>query len=145
MAEPMRAKIRNFEGADIHKILAIEEQALPKTAYSKETLLVYAERFPDTFLVLEDFGDIIGYIIFDADGHVYSMAVGAKHRRKGFGSVLLMHARKKTQKRLWLEVRSKNLPAIRFYKKMDMKVIGKATDYYGDDDALIMVSEKEEK
>ena len=31
------------------------------------------------------------------------------------------------------------MAAIAFYKKMGMKIIGINTDYYGDDDALIMI------
>ena len=67
------------------------------------------------------------------------MAVKTKYRRRGFGKVLFLHARDAAKKRLWLEVRSKNGTAIAFYKSMGMKITGKVANYYGDDDALIMV------
>ena len=140
-----RGKIRTFKREDIDKILELEAQAFPKTAYSRETLLFYAKRLPDTFFVLETSQDIAGYIIFDRGGHVHSMAVKPIHRRRGFGSMLIRHALKRVHKRLWLEVRSKNLPAIGFYKKLGLKIVGKTPNYYGDDDALIMLSDPVER
>ena len=43
---------------------------------------------------------------------------------------------------LWLEVRSKNDTAIKFYENLGMKKIGISRNYYGDDDALILVLEE---
>ena len=58
--------------------------------------------------------------------------------------MLFLHAQGAARKRLWLEVRSKNNIAIAFYKSMGMEITGKVANYYGEDDALIMVlSEKE--
>ena len=144
MAEKGPPKIRKFKREDIHKILEIEEEAFPKTAYPKETFLYYAERVPDNFMILESGDDVAGYIIFDMDGHIHSTAVKPVQRRKGFGKMLFLHALESTKKRLWLEVRSKNRGAIAFYKRMGMKITGKVTNYYGDDDALIMVLSEEE-
>ncbi len=144
MAEKGPPKIRKFKREDIHKILEIEEEAFPKTAYPKETFLYYAERVPDNFMILETGDDVAGYIIFDMDGHIHSTAVKPVQRRKGFGKMLFLHALESTKKRLWLEVRSKNRGAIAFYKRMGMKITGKVTNYYGDDDALIMVLSEEE-
>jgi ribosomal-protein-alanine N-acetyltransferase len=144
MAEEGPAKIRKFKREDIHKILEIEEEAFPKTAYPKETFLYYANRVPEHFMILETGDDIGGYIIFDIDGHIHSTAVKPVHRRKGFGKMLFLHALEAAKKRLWLEVRSKNKGAIAFYKSLGMRITGKVTNYYGDDDALIMaLSEKE--
>lgn len=144
MTERALSKIRRFKLEDLNKILEIEENSFPKTAYPKETFLYYAKNFPDYFVVIETCDDIVGYIIFDTDGHIHSTAVKPIHRRKGFGRMLFMHALKSVKKRLWLEVRSKNSGAIAFYKRLGMKISGKVTNYYGNDDALIMVfSEKE--
>lgn len=133
------ATIRKFKTEDINKILKIEEQAFPKTAYPKETFLNYGNSLPDTFIVIEKRDDIVGYIIFDRGGHIHSTAVKRTYRMKGFGRMLFMHAVKYARKRLWLEVRSKNSGAITFYKKLGMKITGKIPNYYGSDDALIMV------
>jgi ribosomal-protein-alanine N-acetyltransferase len=145
MAEKVLSKIRKFKREDINKILEIEEQAFPKSAYSKETLLNYANSFPDSFIVIEAGTEIVGYIIFDMSGHIHSTAIRRTYRRKGFGKMLFMHALECTKKRLWLEVRSKNSAAIKFYKRLGMKIVGRVPNYYGGDDALIMVLGQEEQ
>lgn len=144
MDEKTLATIRKFKIDDINKILEIEKQAFPKTAYPKETFLNYGNSFPDTFTVIETGDDIIGYIIFDRGGHIHSTAVKRTYRMKGFGKMLFIHAAKCAQKRLWLEVRSKNSGAITFYKRLGMKITGKIPNYYGSDDALIMVMSQKE-
>ena len=144
MAEKALGKIRKFRIEDINKIFEIEQQAFPKTAYSKKTLLHYANRSPYTFIVIENGKDIVGYLIFDINGHIHSTAVKPAYRRKGFGRMLFMYALKLTKKRVWLEVRSKNPSAITFYKRLGMKIIGKIPNYYGIDDALVMVFDQKE-
>ncbi|MGD8229546.1 MAG: GNAT family N-acetyltransferase [Desulfobacteraceae bacterium] len=139
MAEKGPPNIRKFRREDIHKILEIEGEAFPKTAYPKETFLYYAKWVPDHFMILESGDDMAGYIIFDQDGHIHSTAVKPVHRRKGFGKMLFLHALESSKERLWLEVRSRNRGAIAFYKSMGMEIAGKVDNYYGDDDALIMV------
>ena len=139
MAEKPPSRIRKFVTGDINKILEIEEQAFPKTPYTKETFLNYANRLPDSFIVVESGKDIVGYIIFDMSGHVHSTAVKTGYRKMGFGKKLFTHASMCVEKRLWLEVRSKNSAAIEFYKRMGMKIISTIPGYYGNEDALVMV------
>ncbi len=145
IAEEGPPKIRRFKSRDIHKILEIEGEAFPKTAYPKETFLYYARRVPDQFMILEYGDDVAGYIIFDQNGHIHSTAVKPEYRRKGFGKMLFLHALESSKKGLWLEVRSKNRGAIAFYKSMGMEIAGKVDKYYGDDDALIMVLSEQER
>ena len=95
---------------------------------------------PDSFFVLDLGENIAGYIIFDADGHVHSTAVEPAYRKKGFGKMLFLHALASAKHRLWLEVRSNNAGAIAFYRRMGMKISGRVSNYYENDDALIMVS-----
>ena len=139
MVEKPLSRIRKFVIGDINKILEIEEQAFPKTPYTKETFLNYANRLPDSFIVVESGKDIVGYIIFDMSGHVHSTAVITEYRKKGFGKELFAHVSMCVEKRLWLEVRSKNSAAIEFYKRMGLKMIEKIPNYYENDDALILV------
>lgn len=135
--------MRAFVIQDIDRILEIEEQAFPKTPYSKDILLGYANRASNQFVVLEVGEDIVGYIIYGRDGHVISTAVLPGHRRMGFGRMLFRYALKDIEKRLWLEVRAKNESAIGFYETMGMTTIGRTPNYYGDDDALILASSEE--
>ena len=145
MPERALARIRRFEIEDIDEILQIEAQAFPKTAYSRAILLNYATALPDGFVVLETGKEVVGYMIFDRGGHIHSTAVKAVYRRRGFGRMLFMHAMECAKEKLWLEVRSKNIVAIKFYRKLGMNVIGTIPKYYGNDDALIMTLIDKEK
>lgn len=145
MAKEALPKIRKFKIEDINEILEIEDQSFPKTPYSKEIFLNYANNSPDSFIIIETGKEIGGYIIFDLSGHVLSTAVKPSYRRKGFGKMLVMYALKSVSKKLWLEVRAKNTAAIEFYKNLGMKIIGKTPNYYESDDALIMVLSKSVK
>jgi ribosomal protein S18 acetylase RimI-like enzyme len=142
MTEKVPWRIREFRANDIQEIMEIEKNAFPKSTYSEKILLDYALRLPESFVVLEAEGGIKGYILFDMDGHIYSMAVKSSHRRRGFGRALFMQALNHANDILWLEVRSKNPGAIEFYRKMGMRVIGMVAGYYETDDALIMASEQ---
>jgi ribosomal-protein-alanine N-acetyltransferase len=134
--------IRKFKPGDIEEILAIERQAFPKTAYSKEVLTHYGMYYPETFVVMETGEGIVGYIIFDKSGHIHSTAVKTAQRRRGFGAGLFRYAIKQVDRKLWLEVRSRNTGAIEFYKAMGMRVSGRVPNYYRKDDALIMVLDR---
>lgn len=134
--------MRLFGHEDMGEILEIEKHAFPKTPYTREMLLYYAGVFPDTFVVACAGEGVVGYIIFDPDGHVISTAVKAGHRRKGVGRGLIMHAMNRAEARLWLEVRSKNRGAIAFYRSLGMEIVGRMPGYYGSDDAYIMTKGK---
>jgi len=131
--------IRTFRRDDLEEVLRIEEEAFPKTAYSSELLLYYASQYPETFLVMETKTGIAGYIIFDKTGHIYSTAVKTEHRKRGFGTRLFRQAVMHSKRNTWLEVRSQNTAAIAFYKAMGMKMTKRIPNYYGTDDALVMV------
>jgi ribosomal-protein-alanine N-acetyltransferase len=139
MGEKSRGNVREFRMADIHDLLEIEREAFPKSGYPKEVIIDYASKYPDSFIVLETGDEIAGYLIYDRGGHIFSMAVKPLHRRKGFGRRMFAHARDHAEKKLWLEVRSKNTGAIRFYEAMGMTIRGRVPRYYETDDAFIMV------
>lgn len=137
--EAVSCTIRPFSIEDLKQILEIEREAFPKTGYPKEVILNYAKRLPDGFIVLEAAKQIMGYMIFDQTGHVYSAAVRPSHRRKGFGRKLFLHASEQSYGKLWLEVRSKNTGAIGFYQRIGMRIVGRVQGYYRGDDALVMI------
>jgi ribosomal-protein-alanine N-acetyltransferase len=142
MDEKPAIGIRPFRKEDMDQILEIERQAFPKSPYPISAFRKYAAEFPNGFMVLERGDKIEGYIIFDDTGHIHSMAVRPGGRRSGAGSTLFRYAFDSVKKGLWLEVRTSNQGAVAFYRSMGMKEIGTIPDYYGDDDALIMVLKK---
>jgi len=138
------ASIRAFRIEDMRDIMEVERQAFPKSPYPASIMVQYARNYPGGFVVVETGGEVAGYLIYDEHGgHVFSMAVKPSHRRKGLGRMMFMHARNNVEGNLWLEVRSKNTEAIRFYKRMGMKITERVPGYYETDDALVMVLEGE--
>jgi len=139
VSEAAPCTVRPFSIEDLKQILEIEREAFPKTGYPKEVILNYAKRLPGGFIVVETGELIVGYMIFDQTGHVYSAAVRPSHRRKGFGRRLFLNASEQSYGKLWLEVRSKNTGAIGFYQRIGMRIVGRVEGYYHGDDALIMI------
>jgi ribosomal-protein-alanine N-acetyltransferase len=136
--------VRAFRVEDIHDIMEIERQAFPKSAYPRALILEYARKYPGGFIVMETGREVAAYLIYDEqEGHIFSMAVKPSHRRKGLGRRMFMYARNHVEGKLWLEVRSKNSGAVRFYERLGMRIRGRVPGYYETDDALIMVLEEE--
>jgi len=131
--------IRRFERQDLDQVLRIEAQAFPKSSYSPEVFRHYHHISPDTFLVFQEIEDIVGYIIFKADGHVISLAVDPVHRRRGIGTHLVRACESCCAgKRLLVEVRQGNVTAQEFYRHLGFSLTSRIRLYYGTEDALVM-------
>ncbi len=99
------------------------------------------------FTALED-GEVIAYVIgrlIAPEGEIYRVAVAPHKRQRGIGYRLLDYAVKTSMgqglERLFLEVRSRNIPAIKLYTAYGFKEIGVRKSYYKNpaDDAIIML------
>ena len=151
--------LRRCELSDIIPVMEINLRTLPEhySDYFYESLL---QELPESFIVAEISGKIIGYIMckiehgfsnfkklgFVRKGHVVSIAVIDEHRRKGFGSVLVDEALKGVKIRqcseLYLEVRSSNTDAVKLYEKLGFSIIQRLKAYYRDgEDAYVMAIE----
>ncbi|HMK52920.1 MAG TPA: GNAT family N-acetyltransferase [Thermodesulfobacteriota bacterium] len=136
--------IRPFSFSDLDAILEIESQSFPKSPYDWATFVNLQTLYPETFLVCVDTNhdlreEILGYIIFSRDGHIISIAVHLQHRRKGIGTYLLRRAMKTPRlRKVWAEVRKSNHGAQGFYSKMGFQIEGVVSNYYGNEDALII-------
>ena len=77
------------------------------------------------------------------EGELMNLCVDEAFRRQGFARKLLAHMvgkmRDKGVKRIFLEVRSRNIPARRLYLSEGYAEVGLRKDYYGDDDAVLMM------
>jgi ribosomal-protein-alanine N-acetyltransferase len=130
--------IRRFELADIEEILQIEARAFPKSSYTADMFLDFYSRYSDTFLILEE-EKVHGYIIFKLDGHVISLAVDPRYRRRGIGTRLMTACESCCKgERLFVEVREGNIVAQRFYEKLGFALKARISRYYGTEDALVM-------
>jgi ribosomal-protein-alanine N-acetyltransferase len=99
------------------------------------------------FLVAQQDNILVGYIIFwirfEDEGHIISLAVDTKNRRKGIASELLESATdifsRYDVKKLKLEVRRGNKAARKFYNKMGFIEKNLMPSYYDDgEDAVVM-------
>ena len=136
--------IQPFVLSDLDRILQIELQAFPKSPYDWTTFINLHYLYPETFLVYvspafdRKEGQIWGYIIFTKEGHIISIAVHPRHRRRGIGKELLERAMTTPHiEKVWAEVRKSNQGAQAFYLHRGFQVTGVIPNYYENEDALI--------
>ena len=96
-----------------------------------ETIYLYKENnINKGFIHIQNGLDIIDLL---------NIIVKSEYQNQGIGSVLLKYIiDNKEDKKIMLEVRSKNINAIKLYQKYDFKIINIRKNYYKDDDAIIM-------
>jgi len=131
-------RIREARLSDIDSIYDIERRSF-KDPYPKPLLLSLMILHPDTFLVAEESGEVVGYVVgalMRRGGHVLSLAVHPLHRRKGVGSGLMKALeevlKSRGAKRVELEVREDNVEARAFYEKLGYKPVRRLRRYYSD-------------
>ncbi len=118
------------------------------------------KRFPETFIVAEENGDVVGYIMCRIEtgipsfkllgiakkGHVISIAVLPEKQRYGIGYALMRVAMEAMvnykAKECYLEVRASNSPAVKLYKKMGLEIVRTASGYYADGEAAYVMARK---
>jgi ribosomal-protein-alanine N-acetyltransferase len=148
--------LRKFAMSDLANVTQINTACLPEN-YTDIFFVDLYRRYPETFVVAEEDGEIVGYIMCRIEmglsnfglsgvakkGHVVSVAVLPEHRRKGVGKALVLKAlegmRGYGAKQCYLEVRVTNQEAISLYKKLDFDVARTIHGYYADgEDAFVM-------
>lgn len=148
--------LRRFQPSDLEKVKHINQVCLPEN-YSSYFFMDLYERFPETFIVAEVYGEVAGYIMCRIEtglpdfglfgiakrGHVISIAVLPQYQRKGIGQALMQDAMQRMRtykaKECYLEVRASNTPAINLYKKLGFETSRTVHGYYADgEDAAVM-------
>ena len=98
-------------------------------------------------LVAVEASEVAGFLLFRGatdEMEILNLAVSPRHRRAGVGTALLRvalaGAAGRGARRVFLEVRASNLPAIRFYEKIGFAATGRRSAYYDNprEDALCM-------
>ena len=149
--------IRRCEPSDMISVMEINMKTLPEhySDYFYESLLA---DMPESFLVAENGGRFVGYIMcksefgfsnfkklgFVKKGHVVSVAVLDEFRGNGIGSALVEEAFKGVNEKqcdeMYLEVRCSNTDAVRLYEKLGMSVLQRLKSYYRDGEDAYMMS-----
>jgi len=115
------------------------------------------QQFPATFIVAEEKGEVVGYIMCRIEtglsnfgllgiarkAHVISIAVLPAHQHQGIGHALMQEATRNMllykARECYLEVRVSNTPAVSLYEKMGFDIIKRIRGYYVDsEDAYVM-------
>ncbi len=141
---------------DLESVTSINEACLPEN-YTDVFFIDLYRRYPETFVVAEENGHAVGYIMCRIEvglsglglaglvkkGHVVSIAVLPEHRRKGVAEALMATAmegmRQYKAKQCYLEVRVTNEAAVDLYKKLGFEISRTVRGYYADgEDAYVM-------
>ncbi|CAN5119305.1 ribosomal protein S18-alanine N-acetyltransferase [soil metagenome] len=137
----------DMRAGDISEIASIEAESyeFPWTAGIFRDCLKASYRCR----VLRDAGGIVAYGILSAEGqeaHILNLCVRSPLQRCGYGRRMLAHllefAVAAGCRRVWLEVRRSNRPAVRLYRAAGFEHVGIRRGYYrapgGREDALVL-------
>lgn len=130
--------IRKFQPPDFPFVIDIERKVFNE--HDPYLYMQFYETYPETFLVAEMNGIIVGYIAgflaSEGTGRIFSLAVHPAYQRRGIGGHLLnemINLFKEVRIReIILEVRSDNLLAKKFYVRHRFFQFGIAEKYYND-------------
>ena len=152
-------QIRRCEREDVQTVIDINMETLPEH-YSDYFYYEILAEFPETFLVAETEGTVVGYVMCRIEygfshlrrlglarkGHIVSIAVKERHRGKGVGTMLMRASQdamvEKTATESYLEVRVTNEEAISLYQKLGYSVTSRLEAYYKDGEAALVMAAK---
>lgn len=137
---------RPMVAEDIPSLVAIDalSNSPPWTQKMFEEELVHPYSFNQVIQVRDK---LVAFVIARTMGgrtEIMELAVHPDYRRQGEGTILLDYVIGKAadsdarRRRIELEVREDNLPAISFYKKNGFKMDGRRKGYYSDCDGILM-------
>ena len=139
----MEYTVRKALFTDIERILEIEKEFINSWTFNQ--FLEEMNKKFTRFLVYESEGSIRGYVcawVIADEMEITSFAVEKNSSRRGIGTCLLNeltnHDAPPGTSAVFLEVRSRNRPAVKFYLKNGFTETGRCKNYYPDDDAILM-------
>ena len=150
-------EVRQCRLEDLPQVISINWITLPEH-YSDSFFEELFTESPETFIVTELAGKVVGYIMcrieyglssvrrlgLSRKGHIVSVAVLEEARNRGLGWTLVEEALRGMKQRgcgeAYLEVRVSNTGAVRLYEKMTFKITSKAEGYYRDGEASYLMS-----
>lgn len=140
MSRPAAAGLRRGRAGDLEALLTIERAVFTTDILSRRSLLHFLTATNATVLVAEDEGAVAGYalVLYRRNSklaRLYSIAVGAAFRRRGWAQRLLTAAEQKAAARgrrvMRIEVRADNRSAIDLYESAGYRRFGTLARYYG--------------
>ena len=138
---------RDYRSEDFPRLHALDQECFPPgIAYSEAELMHYVRRRNAFTIVAESGQGLAGFIVAETQstrGHVITLDVSPKHRRRAIGSELMLRAEEKMKgagcRVVFLETAVNNAAALAFYHRFGYVVIKTIPRYYeGNLDALLM-------
>jgi ribosomal-protein-alanine N-acetyltransferase len=149
----LQVRIRKGTRADVDRIVDIERSWHHLSHWSVDSYhrLISDEAFTSSYVAEAEQANgrtsIVGFIIFhvasDAS-EIYNIAVESDHARSGIGKQLMKAAIEdslvRRARKIVLEVRKSNTPAINFYLGFAFRIVGERRNYYSNplEDAYVM-------
>jgi ribosomal-protein-alanine N-acetyltransferase len=139
----MRIEIKPASIFDLQTLYEIEKECFSFEAFSLEQIAFLLDNPNSISLVAVVENEIVGFIIglvyenvkIGNVGHILTLDVATKHRRKGVAMKLLQELERKFRekgiKACFLEVRFDNEAAKRLYEKLGYREIACLRNYYG--------------
>lgn len=149
MGKIAKIKIRSMQEKDLNQVWQIEKKCF-KQAYSLAILRQELQIDAAQVWIATWRNKVLAYIDF---WHVHdeielvSIAVHPDWRREKIGlrlmEAMIDYAKDNHVKFIYLDVRSGNFSAQKFYEKLDFKQVGLRKRYYADNDEDAMILKKE--
>ena len=139
----MKLRVKSASVTNLQRLYEIEKECFSSEAFSMEQLAFLLENPSSISLIALADNEIVGFIIgivheglkTENAGHVFTLDVAEKYRRKGIALRLLKELEKKFKEKnveeSILEVKLDNEAAKKLYKKFGYKEILCLKDYYG--------------
>ena len=138
---------RYAENKDVFDILSLDEENFSNN-FDEKFYLEYIKN--QRVVVTENENIIVGYVLFNQildEAEIYKIVVSKNFRKKQIAfkimEFLLNELKKNNVKKIFLEVRKSNIPAISLYKKCGFINIREIIDYYTNpkEDGIMMLKE----
>ena len=138
---------RYAENKDVSDILSLDKENFSNN-FEEEFYLEYIKN--QRVIVAEKEKNVIGYILFNQildEAEIYKIVVLKELRKKQIAfkiiEFLLNELKKSDVKKIFLEVRKSNIPAINLYKKCEFIDIREIVDYYSNpkENGIMMLKE----
>ncbi|MGE5189926.1 MAG: ribosomal protein S18-alanine N-acetyltransferase [Gemmatimonadota bacterium] len=143
--------IRDLAPSDVDAVMAIEAVSFPSPWSVPMFLDEIGRDFSDALVAVGDPGrDVLGYAVcwtVAGDSHLLNIAVRPDARCRGVGTALLLECIRRGAaagaRRIHLEVRPGNEPALRLYRRHGFVFQGIRKGYYTDtrEDAVVLSRE----
>lgn len=138
----MSVKIEKASIKHLGKLYEIEMKCFDNEAFTKQQTAYLLTDHNSVGLIAKLNGEIVGFIIGEtypdrksATGHILTIDVRPKHRRKGIGLRLLQEIERMFRDKgvtvCCLEAREDNIAALNMYQKFGYRKVGRLENYYG--------------